>query len=75
MTFQFEDGMTWEQFVNSKYNSIILFDDTEYNFACDPSDGGTEVFFDNEYVYLDEDYTGLVLSDTIIADHTYYYLP
>ena len=64
-TYSFEEGMTWEQWVNSEYNTIGAY----ANF-----DGIWVGYNASLYFICDYD-TGLIVSagDDIVPEKTYYY--
>lgn len=62
VSYQAEEGMTWQEWINSPYN-INGFIATAGNYVR-PTSGGDEVFYGNKLVHL---------SDTIVANTAYFY--
>lgn len=62
-SYQAEAGMTWSQFINSKYNTDGF------------GSNGSGVFCDGEYVSVDYSSSNLVSPDDVIIDgHSYRYV-
>lgn len=64
-SFQFEEGMTWEEWINSDYNTISAY--ISYETIKYMSGSSTEC------TITKEDNTSVTSTDLIIADYNYGY--
>jgi hypothetical protein len=61
--FEADEGMTWSQFINSKYNKNGFFSETSYGTAC--YDDGSDGF------WITYNGTFAMLSDVIVDGRVY----
>ena len=71
--YQAEEGMTWNQWLNSEYNTINAYEDN-YGHYIEASAFLGE-YVDGIYIISYQDGTPVLLDDIIINNHNYTYIP